>query len=183
MSSASFPASRRLHSCAQEFRHRCHLEPGLTLPGSPFLLLRLREYNPAASSWFVLWPSVSRNSGRTAQPAFPLPYWKLWRPRVASGRAAAAILLPPGPKFFSSKESLRAMADWAVQSPRGDTWPEIFNLRAAIAGRTSPSHLLIRRSSRNVVIRPRSVARIAVRQRRTIRGAPATVRLRHRVHL
>jgi hypothetical protein len=71
----------------------------------------------------------------------------------------------------------------AVQFPRGDPWPEIFNLRAAIAGRTSPSPLLIRRSFRNVVIRPQSVAKVAVRQRRTIRGGPATVRLRHRVHL
>lgn len=70
-------------------------------------------------------------------------------------------------------------------TPRGDPWPEIFNLRAAIAGRTLPSPLRIRRSSRNAVIRPRSAASLAVWQRKTIRGvgAPATVRHQHREHL
>src|ERR1039458_4118486 len=72
---------------------------------------------------------------------------------------------------------------WAVQSPRGDPWPETFNYSAAIAGRTLPSQLLIRRSFRNAATRPQSVARIAVWQRKTTRGAPATVRLQHRVHL
>ena len=33
---------------------------------------------------------------------------------------------------------------------------------------------------RNAVIRPQSVASLAVRQRKTIRGDPATVRLLHR---
>jgi hypothetical protein len=91
---------------------------------------------------------------------------------------------PEGHKFFISKDSLREKhASRCTISTRGDTWPEICNLRAAIVGRTSPLQPLIRRFFRNEVIRPQSVARVAVRQRRTTRGAPATVRLRHREHL
>src|SRR3569833_23652 len=76
------------------------------------------------------------------------------------------------------------MIKWAVQSARGDPWPEIFNLLAAIAGRTLPSPLPIRRSSRNAVTRLPSVASLAVWQRKTIKGVEdqATVQLRHREH-
>lgn len=87
-------------------------------------------------------------------------------------------------KFFPLSTNPCAKLTYrAVQSPQGVPWPEIFNLRAAIADRNSPSPLQIRRSFRNVVTRPQSVARTAVWQRRAIRGDPATVRLRHRVHL
>jgi CxxC-x17-CxxC domain-containing protein len=44
------------------------------------------------------------------------------------------------------------------------------HLRAAIAGRTSPSPLLIRRSFRNAVTRPQSVARIAVMAKKNDQG-------------
>ena len=53
------------------------------------------------------------------------------------------------------------------------------------AGRTLLSPLRIKRSFRNVVIRHQSAARLAVRQRKTIKvvGAPVTARLQRRVLL
>src|ERR1035441_9949845 len=61
-----------------------------------------------------------------------------------------------GTSFLIREKPCAQTTYWAVQSPRGDPWPEIFNYSAAIAGRTSPSPLLIRRSFRNAVTRPRS---------------------------
>lgn len=65
-------------------------------------------------------------------------------------------------------------------TPRGFPWREIFNFSAVTAGATLPSPLPIKRSFRNVVIRPRNVASHAGRPERTTRGAPATVPVRHR---
>jgi hypothetical protein len=80
---------------------------------------------------------------------------------------------------------MRKMVQWAVQSARGDPWPEIFNYSAAIAGRILPSPLRIRRSFRNAVIRPPSAASLAVRQRRAnkVGEAPGIVRLHPMEHL
>src|ERR1700722_5540490 len=65
------------------------------------------------------------------------------------------------------------------------TWPETFNLRAVTVDRTLRSLLLIRRSFRNVVIRPPSAASLAVWQRRANKGgeAPGIVPLRPMAHL
>ena len=68
---------------------------------------------------------------------------------------------------------------------RGHTWPEIFNLRAVTVDRTLRSPPLIRRSSRNAVIRPPNAASLAVRQRRAnkVGEAPGIVRLHPMEHL
>jgi hypothetical protein len=68
---------------------------------------------------------------------------------------------------------------------RGHPWPEIFNLRAAIADKILRLPLRIRRSSRNAVIRPPNAASLAVRQRRAnkVGEAPGIVRLHPMEHL
>ncbi len=78
---------------------------------------------------------------------------------------------PSRHKFFRFKKiPCTQRPEEAVQFSRGDPWPEICNLRAAIAGRTSPSPLRIRRFFRNVVIRPQNVARIAVQAKKNDSG-------------
>ena len=97
---------------------------------------------------------------------------------------SAAKKTPILTKFFNFKRILanlyRLGCTIPPRSPQGEIWPETCKLRAAIAGRNSPSALLIRRSFRNAVTRPQSVAEIAVRQGKTREGDPATVRLLHR---
>jgi hypothetical protein len=64
-----------------------------------------------------------------------------------------------------------------------EPWLEIFNSLAAIVGRTLPSPLPIRRSSRNAGTRLRNGASLAVRLKRTTKGVAegeVTVRLQHR---
>ncbi len=91
----------------------------------------------------------------------------------AARSASHARFLSGKPTFPASKKipcTKRIIC--AVQSPHEFhtriPWPEIFSLLAAIAGRTSPSLLPIRRFSRNVAIRRRSGVSLVVRPKRTM---------------
>jgi hypothetical protein len=71
-------------------------------------------------------------------------------------------------------------------SSRGTPCQEIYNSRAAIAGKILPSPLPIRRSFKSAVIPHQNAASLAVWQRKMIRGVPVvvdTVRLLHKGRL
>jgi hypothetical protein len=105
----------------------------------------------------------------------------------AAQSAGRAGFLGGKPTFQGSKKipcTKRIIC--AVQSPHEFhtriPWPEIFSLLAAIAGRTSPSLLPIRRFSRNVAIRRRSGVSLVVRPRKMmeVEGDQVTVPLLQR---
>ena len=109
----------------------------------------LTGQNYIANGLEVLW--LTRQSGAMTQ----------------AGRADWTLFLP------CQKESLQKTHDLGCTIPsRGVLWPETCKLRAATVGRISPSALPINSFFRNAVTRPQSVANLAARQRRTIRGDP-----------
>jgi hypothetical protein len=65
---------------------------------------------------------------------------------------------------------------------QGDLWPATCKLHAATVDKNLPSALPISSFFKSEDTRPRNVASLAVWQRRTSRGDPATVRLLHREH-
>ena len=92
------------------------------------------------------------------------------RPAVSRGESArfCPFLRHEVCKFNKKPDAISH--DWAVQSRQGELWLGTCKLLAATAGRTLPSPLPINNFSRNVVIRPRSVASPAGQAKKNDQG-------------